>query len=114
MGILTLKGLGMPAPGNTSTVLGMPLGNVFLEPQTKRKAYFAFRFEDVMRVNNVRRGWTRKHPDGPFNRSFYDSSIWEKSEACEPEALKALMRDAVVHTSAICVLVGQILGKAVG
>jgi hypothetical protein len=106
MGILTLKGLGMPAPGNTSTVLGMPLGNVFLEPQTKRKAYFAFRFEDIMRVNNVRRGWTKKHPDGPFNRSFYDSSIWEKSEACEPEALKALMRDAVVHTSAICVLVG--------
>lgn len=25
--------------------------------QTKRKAYFAFKFEDVMRVNNVRMGW---------------------------------------------------------
>jgi hypothetical protein len=90
------KGLDVPAPGNTSTRLGMldphgigtllgnglsdfvppapparnslatsiwgesprsALGNVFLEPETKRKAYFAFRFEDIMRVNNVRKGW---------------------------------------------------------
>ena len=82
------------------------LGNVFLEPETKRKAYFAFRFEDIMRVNNVRNGWRGIHPDGLFDRSFYDSSIWEKSEASDPEALKKLMREAVENTSAVCVLVG--------
>lgn len=82
------------------------LGNAFLEPDTKRKAYFAFRFEDIMRVNNVRKGWCSKHPDGPFNRSFYDRSMWGKSKASQPEALKALMRDAVVHSSAVCALIG--------
>jgi MTH538 TIR-like domain (DUF1863) len=82
------------------------LGNVFLQPQTKRNAYFAFRFEDIMRVNNVRKGWRINHPDSPTMRSFRDRSIWGKSKAQEPESLKALMRDEVVHSSAICVLVG--------
>jgi hypothetical protein len=108
-----------PPPQSPSLGLGNALAGLLapLEPrptlaealygqQTKRKAYFAFRFEDVMRVNNVRMGWCRNHPDGPFNRSFHDSSIWEKREALEPVALKNLMREAVEHTSAICVLVG--------
>jgi hypothetical protein len=82
------------------------LGNVFLQPETKRKAYFAFRFEDIMRVNNVRKAWCIDHPDSPTMRSFRDRSIWGKSKAQEPESLKALMRDAVIHSSAICVLVG--------
>jgi hypothetical protein len=38
--------------------------------------------------------------------SFFDRSIWGKSKAREPESLKALMRNAVVQRSAICVLVG--------
>jgi MTH538 TIR-like domain (DUF1863) len=74
--------------------------------QIKRKAYFAFTFEDVMRVNDVRNMWRIDHPDSPQMRSFYDSSIWEKSEARDPEALKNLMREAVVQSSAICVLIG--------
>jgi hypothetical protein len=82
------------------------LGNAFLQPQTKRKAYFAFRFADIMRVNNVRKAWCIDHPDSPTMRSFWDRSIWGKSEAQEPESLKALMRDAVIHSSAVCVLVG--------
>ena len=82
------------------------LGNGFLQPATKRKAYFAFRFEDIMRVNNVRKAWCIDHPDSPTMRSFRDRSIWGKSKAQEPDSLKALMRDAVVHRSAVCVLVG--------
>ena len=74
--------------------------------QTKRKAYFAFRFEDIMRVNNVRKIWCIDHPDSPMMRSFYDRSMWGKSKAREPETLKALMRNAVVQTSAVCVLIG--------
>lgn len=89
------------APGRQPSVLS-PL----LKPATKRKAYFAFRFEDIMRVNNVRRSWLINHPDSEKMRSFYDRSIWGKSNARDPEALKALMRGAVAQSSAICVLVG--------
>jgi hypothetical protein len=74
--------------------------------RTKRKAYFAFRFEDIMRVNNVRKIWCIDHPDSPMMRSFYDRSMWGKSKAREPETLKALMRNAVVQSSAVCVLIG--------
>jgi hypothetical protein len=59
-----------------------------------------------MRVNNVRNAWKINHPDSMYNRSFFDRSIWGKSKAREPESLKALMRNAVVQSSAICVLVG--------
>jgi hypothetical protein len=59
-----------------------------------------------MRVNNVRKAWCIDHPDSPAMRSFRDRSIWGKSKAQEPESLKALMRDAVIHSSAVCVLVG--------
>ena len=67
----------------------------------------AFRFEDIMRVNNVRNAWCIDHPDShPMMRSFYDRSMWGKSKAREPETLKALMRNAVVQSSAVCVLIG--------
>ena len=59
-----------------------------------------------MRVNNVRKTWCIHHPDSSAMRSFYDRSIWEKSKAREPEALKNLMRVAVVNSSAVCVLIG--------
>ena len=67
-----------------------------------------------MRVNNVRNGWRGIHPDGLFDRSFYDSSIWEKSEASDPEALKNLMREAVENTSAVCVQRGKYLARPLG
>jgi hypothetical protein len=73
---------------------------------TKRKVYFSFRFEDVMRVNVVRNVWCIDHPNSSSKRSFYDRSIWDKSYARYPESLKSLMRDAVTQSSAICVLVG--------
>ena len=82
------------------------LASALLAQETKRKAYFAFRFADIMRVNNVRNAWRIDHPESEYKRSFFDRSIWGKSKAQEPESLKALMRNAVVQSSAICVLVG--------
>jgi hypothetical protein len=38
----------------------------------KRKVYFSFHFDDIMRVNNVRQAWKIDHPDAPEIRSFYD------------------------------------------
>jgi len=73
---------------------------------TKRKAYFAFHYDDIMRVNNVRNAWKIDHPDSVLSRSFYDSSLWESKKLEGPEAVKNLIRTGVQYTSAVCVLVG--------
>ena len=78
-----------------STLLTDALAGAF-ETQ-KRKAYFAFHFDDVMRVNNVRKA---------FKRTFYDSSLWESRKLADPEAIKRLIREGVEYTSSVCVLIG--------
>src|SRR6266705_2435814 len=75
--------------------------------QVKRKAYFAFHYDDIMRVNNVRNAWKITHPDSIFMRSFYDSSLWEVKQLEGDEALKRLIREGVDYTSAVCVLIGS-------
>jgi hypothetical protein len=77
-------------------------------PAIKRKAFFSFHFEDIMRVNNVRNAWKITHPDSSSNRSFYDSSLWGNRELSGPDAIKNLVRLGVVQTSAVCVLVGSL------
>lgn len=76
-------------------------------PETKRKAFFSFHFDDIMRVNNVRNAWKITHPDSPSNRSFYDSSLWEARKLVHPESIKQLIRAGVLGTSAVCVLAGS-------
>lgn len=73
----------------------------------KRRAYFAFHFDDVMRVNNVRNAWKIDHPDAPNMRSFQDSSLWETRKLENEDTLKRLMREGVQYTSAVCVLAGK-------
>jgi hypothetical protein len=75
-------------------------------PEVKRKAFFSFNFEDVMRVNNVRQAWKITHANSVDNRSFYDSSLWENRKITNEEALKKLIRAGVLYTSAVCVLAG--------
>ncbi|MET4215740.1 hypothetical protein ACVWWG_006962 [Bradyrhizobium sp. LB7.2] len=76
-------------------------------PETKRKAFFSFHFDDIMRVNNVRNAWKITHPDSTLNRSFYDSSLWEARKLVSHEAIKELIRSGVIRTSAVCVLAGS-------
>lgn len=76
-------------------------------PETKRKAFFSFHFDDIMRVNNVRNAWKITHPNSTLNRSFYDSSLWEARKLVSAEAIKELIRSGVIHTSAVCVLAGS-------
>ncbi len=78
-----------------------------VQTTVKRSVYFAFEFDDVMRVNNVRNAWKIDHPDSDSMRSFRDRSIWEASQREGDETLKRLMREAVQNTSAVCVLVGS-------
>jgi MTH538 TIR-like domain (DUF1863) len=74
---------------------------------TKRKVYFAFRFRDVMRVNNVRQAGKIGYDEEKNPREFYDRSIWKQREITDPEGLKRLMREGVEHSSVVCVLTGS-------
>src|SRR6266436_7197216 len=78
-----------------------------LIPTTKRKAFFSFHYDDIMRVNVVRNAWKIDHPDNALMRSFQDSSLWESRKLEGDEAVKRLIREGVEYTSAVCVLVGS-------
>lgn len=76
-------------------------------PGLKRRAYFAFHFADVMRVNVVRNAWKIVRPEDRLGRYFQDSSLWEARQLEGSDALKRLIREGVQSTSAVCVLVGS-------
>jgi hypothetical protein len=99
--------LSPPSPSPLNALYAPPPKPKAVEPETKRKAFFSFYFEDVMRVNNVRQAWKITHPDSADNRSFYDSSLWESRKITNEEALKRLIRAGVLYTSAVCVLAGS-------
>jgi hypothetical protein len=85
----------------------MSLGFGALTAATKRKAFFSFHWQDIMRVNVVRNAWKITHPDSSSMRSFYDSSLWEARKAEGDDAIKRLIREGVEYTSAVCVLIGS-------
>jgi hypothetical protein len=95
---------GLPPPPVPSGSPALALG--LLKPKTKRKAYFAFRLQDIMRVNTVRQAWCVDHPNSAALRSFYDRSIWGANAPRDDETLKTLMRHGVECSSAVCVLIG--------
>jgi hypothetical protein len=72
----------------------------------KRKVYFAFDFDDLMRVNNVRQVGKLDRPEVRNARTFYDRSVWESREINDIAALKGLMRNCVKYSSVVCVLLG--------
>jgi hypothetical protein len=77
-----------------------------LKPAVKRRAFFSFHYDDIMRVNVVRNAWKIDHPDNALMRSFQDSSLWESRKLEGDEAVKRLIREGVEFTSAVCVLIG--------
>jgi hypothetical protein len=79
-----------------------------IAPDTKRRVFFSFQFDgDIMRANAVRNTWKISHPDSAANRSFLDSSLWEKRKLESPDAIKALIRGGVLYSSTVCVLAGS-------
>jgi hypothetical protein len=69
-------------------------------------AYFAFDFDDVIRVNNVRH--TGKIGSGVTrnSRGFLDRSVWESRNINTERGLKQLMQGAMKFSSVVCVLIG--------
>jgi hypothetical protein len=76
-------------------------------PAVKRKAFFSFHWDDIIRVNVIRNAWKITHPDNATMRGFYDSSLWESRMLEGDEAIKRLIREGVCYTSAVCVLAGS-------
>jgi hypothetical protein len=83
------------------------LATLPLKPALKRRAFFSFHYDDIMRVNVVRNAWKIEHPDNALMRSFQDSSLWESRKLEGDEAVKRLIREGVDYTSAVCVLIGS-------
>jgi hypothetical protein len=102
----SLAGLAAPSAPSPFNALYTPPPKP-VAPETKRKAFFSFHFDDIMRVNNVRNNWKITHPDSSSNRSFYDSSLWEARKLEGAEGIKQLIRAGVLGTSAVCVLAGS-------
>lgn len=77
--------------------------------EKKRNAFFSFHYDDIMRVNVVRRSGEFKTENKSTGRNiegFYDYSLWESKKRTSDDSLKAMIRDGVDRTSAVCVLVG--------
>jgi MTH538 TIR-like domain (DUF1863) len=83
-----------------------PTVNALTAPEVKRKVYFAFDFDDLIRVNNVRQIGKIAPREQKNLRTFSDRSIWESRNIKNEENLKNLMRQGVRYSSAVCVLVG--------
>jgi hypothetical protein len=103
---LSLASALTPGASALMTDLGIGGGRV-TKPQVKRKVYFAFRYKDIMRVNNVRQSGKIGLEEDKNPRDFYDRSIWEKRAISDPDSLKRLMREGVEHSSVVCVLSGS-------
>jgi hypothetical protein len=72
-----------------------------------RKVYFAFAFDDIIRVNNVR-NHGKIGPRVSVNpRMFRDRSIWERRDISNEENLKTLMRNGMRYSSVVCVTIGS-------
>jgi hypothetical protein len=97
----------LPPPAPRLPTTGSALARALVAiPEVERKVYFAFSFDDVMRVNNVRH--TGKIGPRIIGRSrgFLDRSIWEKRNIKNDENLKRLMQQPTTQSSVTCVLVG--------
>jgi MTH538 TIR-like domain (DUF1863) len=95
--------------GAVSDLFGLapsPSPSPSLKPAVKRRAFFSFHYDDIMRVNVVRNAWKIDHRDNALMRSFQDSSLWESRKLEGDEAIKRLIREGVEYTSAVCVLIG--------
>jgi len=78
-------------------------------PDVRRRTFFSFQYDDIMRVNQVRKSWmirpASNDPRAPL--WFHDSSIWEKSKETDDAKLARLILDGLDRTSVTCVLAGE-------
>lgn len=77
-------------------------------PDTRRKTFFSFHFDDSFRVNQVRKsGLIRPQRVGRMPVWWHDSSIYETSKRTDDAALRRLILNGLESTSVTCVLAGE-------
>jgi hypothetical protein len=69
--------------------------------------YFAFDFDDAIRVNNVRQTGKIGGRVMGGSRGFRDRSVWEASKAFTDRGLKEMMQRMSKFSSVACVLIGS-------
>jgi hypothetical protein len=72
-----------------------------------RMTYFAFDFDDLMRVNNVRMNGKIGPRVMKNSRGFLDRSVWEASKAYTDRGIKLMMQQVSSRSSVVCVLIGS-------
>ncbi|MGZ4869681.1 MAG: TIR domain-containing protein [Halobacteriota archaeon] len=85
----------------------LPVTPVIRPEPVRRMAYFAFDFDDLMRVNNVRQTGKIGFRVMPRSRGFLDRSVWEASKAFTDRGLKEMMQRASKFSSVACVIIGS-------
>jgi hypothetical protein len=95
-----------PSPPKLPVVPLSTITNALTAPAVQRMAYFAFDFDDVIRVNNVRQTGKIGPRVVPRSRGFLDRSVWESKNINTAKGLKELMQQASKSSSVVCVLVG--------
>lgn len=92
------------------TFLGTPAPRVLpivAQPDVSRLAYFAFDFDDIIRVTNVRNSGKIGQRVNGNSRGFKDRSVWEKSNAKSKLGLKQFMQRSTKGSGVVCVLIGS-------
>jgi len=84
----------------------LPVSSVVNALTAQRMAYFAFDFDDVIRVNNVRQTGKIGPRVVPRSRGFLDRSVWESKNINTDKGLKELMQQASKQSSVVSVLIG--------
>jgi antiphage defense system Thoeris ThsB-like protein len=85
-----------PAPIPRTPTRAEPMG---------RRVYFAFDFDDLLRVEVVRQSGKVGMRE-TIQRGFYDRAVWESRALKNEAGLLALMREAVRNSTTVCVLSG--------
>lgn len=102
-----VRALGIPAPVLPVARPTAPAVPAAKPEPLKRMVYFAFDFDDVIRVNNVRQTGKIGGRVMSGSRGFKDRSVWEASKATADRGLKEMMQRMSKFSSVVCVLIGS-------
>ncbi len=102
-----MRALSSPSPTLPAVRPAAPVTPAVRPQPARRMTYFAFDFDDLMRVNNVRQTGKIGFRVIPGSRGFLDRSVREASKAFTDRGLKEMMQRASNFSSVACVLIGS-------
>lgn len=73
----------------------------------QRSTFYSFHYDDVFRVNHIRKAVVFQPNDRERFRTPQDKSLWEKAKNTNPGALKLMIMRGLAGTTVTCVLAGE-------